>query len=404
MAAVKLIWQCMFSPRLFKVYDDRRADALYEAGHLEKWGDQVINSVSIYVKAALFVMWNVGLYTSPILATVLYRRGYFVFDGIVTIAKFLTGIGLILAASYCLRSIGRANNHTYISFLNSLNAAKKDLNKDTKKALSRYDFEFYAWPIEFKWSDIEGDETKHRLYVDRPSPRRTAVEWLFAMPCQVISYMVAHTFGIRLVYPGSIRLLQHVMGPILLQGRIKLVNDSQAERFKLRTRDGNHVDTIFVDKRNKHTNGSTLVICSEGNAGFYEIGIMVTPLEAGYSVLGWNHPGFGGSTILDATFDDIVALAILRMPSSLEPLVRKTIRDYINLNNYQQLSKYSGPVLLIRRTEDEVICTEEMKLSTNRGNNLLVKLLKYRYPKVYDDEGIKLLNAWLAADINQQSK
>jgi hypothetical protein len=77
-------------------------------------------------------MWNVGLYSSPILATVLYRRGYFVFDGIMTIAKFLTGIGLILAASYCLRGIGRASNHTYVSFLNSLTAAKKELNKDTK--------------------------------------------------------------------------------------------------------------------------------------------------------------------------------------------------------------------------------------------------------------------------------
>lgn len=87
-------------------------------------------------------MWNVGLYTSPILATVLYRRGYFVLDGIVTIAKFLTGIGLILAASYCLRGIGRANNHAYISFLNSLTAAKKELNKDTKvrtKMLNMFD-------------------------------------------------------------------------------------------------------------------------------------------------------------------------------------------------------------------------------------------------------------------------
>jgi hypothetical protein len=42
--------------------------------------------------------------------------------------------------------------------------------------------------------------------------------------------------------------------------------------------------------------GKTLVICCEGNAGFYEIGVMGTPLEAGYSVLGWNHPGFYGST------------------------------------------------------------------------------------------------------------
>ena len=39
------------------------------------------------------------------------------------------------------------------------------------------------------------------------------------------------------------------------------------------------------------------VVCCEGNAGFYEIGSCATPLEAGYSVLGWNHPGFGGSTV-----------------------------------------------------------------------------------------------------------
>lgn len=34
----------------------------------------------------------------------------------------------------------------------------------------------------------------------------------------------------------------------------------------------------------------------QGNAGFYEIGCMETPLGKGFSVLGWNHPGFGGST------------------------------------------------------------------------------------------------------------
>lgn len=44
-------------------------------------------------------------------------------------------------------------------------------------------------------------------------------------------------------------------------------------------------------------NGNTLVICSEGNAGFYEIGIMITPIKCNYSVLGWNHPGFGGSSV-----------------------------------------------------------------------------------------------------------
>jgi hypothetical protein len=45
-----------------------------------------------------------------------------------------------------------------------------------------------------------------------------------------------------------------------------------------------------------------------------------------------------------------------------------------------------------------------MKLSSNRGNNLLVKLLKYRYPKLFDDKGVKLLQAWLAADASEQSE
>ena len=54
-------------------------------------------------------------------------------------------------------------------------------------------------------------------------------------------------------------------------------------------------DSMFVDQRSKNS-GSTLVLCCEGNAGFYEIGIMTTPISCGYSVLGWNHPGFYGST------------------------------------------------------------------------------------------------------------
>jgi len=38
------------------------------------------------------------------------------------------------------------------------------------------------------------------------------------------------------------------------------------------------------------------VIVSEGNAAFYEAGCMDAPLQKGYSILGWNHPGFGSST------------------------------------------------------------------------------------------------------------
>lgn len=43
--------------------------------------------------------------------------------------------------------------------------------------------------------------------------------------------------------------------------------------------------------------GKYLVICCEGNAGFYEVGIIGAPMKMGYSVVGWNHPGFGESTV-----------------------------------------------------------------------------------------------------------
>lgn len=83
-----------------------------------------------------------------------------------------------------------------------------------------------------------------------------------------------------------------------MQGRSRLVEQFRGERFKIKTVDNNEIDTMFINKRNTSSpNGNTLVICCEGNAGFYEIGIAITPIEAGYSVLGWNHPGFGGSTV-----------------------------------------------------------------------------------------------------------
>lgn len=63
------------------------------------------------------------------------------------------------------------------------------------------------------------------------------------------------------------------------------------QRAVLLAQDGNLIDTMFVDRRGKEDCGNTLVVTCEGNAGYYETGIMVTPLSLGYSVLGWNHPG-----------------------------------------------------------------------------------------------------------------
>jgi hypothetical protein len=62
--------------------------------------------------------------------------------------------------------------------------------------------------------------------------------------------------------------------------------------------------------------------------------------------------------ILDASFDDVLPLALSRFPVAWEPLLKCVIREHMNLNNIEQLNKYSGPVLLYRRTEDEIIAIE----------------------------------------------
>ena len=126
---------------------------------------------------------------------------------------------------------------------------------------------------------------------------------IWEMPLIAMSWLMVNSFGIKLVYPGSIGFMKAALAEPLQTGREKWTLEKKAVRYKLETADDNHIDVMLFDRRtssdssNSSTeNGETLVISCEGNAGFYEIGVLSTPMDAGYSVLGWNHPGFGGST------------------------------------------------------------------------------------------------------------
>lgn len=105
-------------------------------------------------------------------------------------------------------------------------------------------------------------------------------------------------FGRRLMFPGSLQIVQHFNSRRLFQGRINLIVHHRAKRALIRTIDRHDLDTMFVDRRNSsNSNGKFLVVTCEGNIGFYETGCMTTPLALGYSVLGWNRPGFGQSSV-----------------------------------------------------------------------------------------------------------
>ncbi|KAG1663941.1 Protein ABHD16A [Nymphon striatum] len=410
--------------RLFSNDNEEFQSHNYIENSIESFSDKIIKSITY--------AFYIGIYTSPITYFTFFKRG-----------------------------IGRYANREYAQFMATLQAAEKSASKKNQDALRCYDFDFSRWPVDFSFDETKGDSSKPKSFLNSSiSLKRTTIfDSIKALPCQILSYVVIHSFGRRMIYPGSVRVLYLAMEQIIREGRRKLVEEHKGRRYKLKTCDGNYIDSMFIDKRGTGDEGEILFIGCEGNAAFYEVGVLGSIIEAGHSVLGWNHPGFGESTgipfpdqdanavdvviqlainklgfmpkkivmfawsiggypatwaamnypdlkavILDATFDDLVPLALHRMPKSWKPLVIRTLKEYMNLNNGQQLLSYPGPVLLIRRTQDEVITTEEPTLlAGNRGNHLLIKLLTYRYPKIVTMETLPLLKDWLSADSNRQA-
>lgn len=440
------LFKCLWSPRLIRTYaqDDKEAVSYVPYG-AEKLGDNVIQLTNRLLQF--------GVYISPFLIWVLYKRNYLSPDGMYSLSKLTVFCCSICATSLVARAVGRAGRPEYTDFIKNLESVRRNYNSETKNILSRYDFDFWAWPLEFSWREVEKDSDKPRLYIDEVRGSRSITEWARALPCQLIAYLVANSIGIRLLYPGT--LMQYFISPHLIDGRGRLIEEHRGRRLKLEARDGNFIDAMIVDRRGRpeFANGDMLVICCEGNAGFYEVGMAVTPLEAGYSVLGWNHPGFGGSTgspfprqemnaadvvmqyalnrlefpperiivygwsiggftaswtamnypnvravILDATFDHVLPLAANVMPVSWKPLVAATIKHQLNLSVADQIVKYPGPIRLFRRSRDEIISLEPGSLTSNRGNDLLLKVLKFRFPNVVDEVTAPVLRDWMAAD------
>lgn len=62
--------------------------------------------------------------------------------------------------------------------------------------------------------------------------------------------------------------------------------------------------------------------------------------------------------------------------------------------------------MLIRRTNDEIVCSPANILSGNRGNMLLTKLLLRRYPYLFseDSDSLGVLNKFLSANVDTRSK
>jgi pimeloyl-ACP methyl ester carboxylesterase len=108
--------------------------------------------------------------------------------------------------------------------------------------------------------------------------------------------------------------------------------------------------------------------------------------------------------VLDATFDDVVPLAVAKMPPSWRPIVVHTVKSYFNLNISDNMNYYNGPALFVRRLQDEIIHTLETDpVRTNRANDLLVKLLSTRFPNLMKEEDPRwALNDWMSGNRDHQ--
>ncbi|ERE88831.1 abhydrolase domain-containing protein 16A [Cricetulus griseus] len=374
-------------------------DTYYQPRALEKHADSILALASVF--------WSISYYSSPFAIFYLYRKGYLSLSKVVPFSHYAGTLLLLLAGVACLRGIGRWTNPQYRQFITILEATHRNQSVENKRQLANYNFDFRSWPVDFHWEEpssrkgSRGGPSRRGVALLRPEPlhRGTADTFLNRvkkLPCQITSYLVAHTLGRRMLYPGSVYLLQKALMPVLLQGQARLVEECNGRRAKLLACDGNEIDTMFVDRRGTaEPQGQKLVICCEGNAGFYEVGCVSTPLEAGYSVLGWNHPGFAGSTGVPFpqneanAMDVVVQFAIHRLGFQPQDIViyAWSIGGFTGTCH---TDSFQGPVLLIRRTKDEIITTTVPEdIMSNRGNDLLLKLLQFRYPRVMVEEGLR---------------
>nr|XP_027205138.1 protein ABHD16A-like [Dermatophagoides pteronyssinus] len=457
------LYDCIFGPALYRIFENPHRN--YDPYNLERYTDRIIRFIE-FCKYTL-------KYVSPLLAYRLYYQTQNTessssSSSLLSLLANSTYVRLIMAftsiyiMANLLRGFSRSINPNYCQFIRTFKIASTSFRADhrddddddefRKRIIDarniireKYDYDFQHWPIDFEW-------TQGRYCYERPAKllpvQEACHETLNEGPVvNMVSYLMANSIGRILLYPGSIGLLQKVLENNLITGRHFLMENYQAKRFKLLARDQNQIDVIFVDKRNPNNQthrGNTLVITCEGNAGFYEIGSVTTPINLNYSVIGWNHPGFGGSTgspfpqneinamevvinfavtklnfklenilifgwsiggfpaawavsnypelkgiILDASFDDVLPLARSRMMPFLAPIVDSTIRNYFNLNISSYLNRYQGPIRFIRRLKDEIIPIDSTRpLLTNRGNYLLIKLLKSRFPRLMLHEDI----------------
>lgn len=419
----------IFGPEIHRIHSHEE-DKVYIENDYEAWATTGLRFRYVFT----FFKWTLPIWIYNALQHGVRNNVYWVGGASV----------LIYFASLALRGYGRYSNCVYRKFADSYNKVKNKKDEELIEVLSKYDF---------SPQDIMPAVYTATGSIDVTDGPRIEEISLFN-PKELLAYLAVHSFGKRLLYPGSTSVFNLMIQPALIEGRAILIEKHNAIRRKICTANGLDIDTCYVKNDSKRP----LVVCCEGNAGFYEVGITNTSIAAGFPTLGWNHPGFGQSTgfptprnevyaidavmkyaieelgyeekniiiyawsigaftgswaakrfpgikgvVLDATFDEVLPLALTRFHPILHSTATVAVRKFLNLNNSAVINDYHGPLVLFRRLRDEIIVTGEPgHFHTNRANDLLHKILSYRFPDLFDEEGCNILTEWLHAEKNRR--
>uniref|UniRef100_A0A0K0CT90 AB hydrolase-1 domain-containing protein n=1 Tax=Angiostrongylus cantonensis TaxID=6313 RepID=A0A0K0CT90_ANGCA len=422
------IYGLLTGPRLYQVF-----------GHSERTTNVVeyIGDNTMSLARGLF-FFSTSLAFSPVVLIFLYSRGGFNIHTVLAVLKYTSYLAVLAFGG---RLVGRTMDYEYRQFISIWLKARYSGKYEDNQALKRYDFD-----LDGVNADFTAVTNKNLWYHQTNHIDGITVFLGYAggpvMMCA--AWYAIHAFGRHMLYPGSIALLNWLLNGSLLSARNLMVSTKQGHRAWLRSSEGDLVDTMFIrgEDDNPEKRDQILVISCEGNAGYYEIGIANTPSQLGYSVLGWNQPGFGQSSglpfpkntlaaadavmqyaqnvlgfreedivlfgwsiggfpaswlaanypnvkavILDATFDDVLPLAQARMPRVLSDVVEYAIRTHFDLNIQAIIARYKGPIRLIRRLQEEMVTTvdtgtEAERRASNRANFLLKSLLHQRHPNL----------------------
>ncbi|XP_043542000.1 phosphatidylserine lipase ABHD16A-like, partial [Chiloscyllium plagiosum] len=250
------LFRCVCGPRLKRIHrgTDSPAGFYYQPRALEKHSDSILGWA--------YILWSVSYYTSPLLLLYCYKKGYIVMSKILPVTSYASLLLLVLTGVVCLRGVGRWTNPEYVQFISVLEETKRNNTAENKKKLAHYSFDFSHWPEDFRWDEVSSQkdhrsEKQRKVGVPLLKPEvksggttgSSLFTQIFSLPCQVIGYLMAHSFGRRMLYPGSVSLLQKAIMPMLLQGQARLMEEYRGKRAKLIACDGNQIDTVFVDRR-----------------------------------------------------------------------------------------------------------------------------------------------------------